>query len=244
MHITVLQSNLELNPNDFMDQTVIVIDVLRATTNMVTAMMFGCKAIVPLETVEAAHCLKTDGDLLGGERNCVRLPEFDLGNSPYEYMSPLILDKRILMTTTNGTRVIQQASKAKLLLTGAFLNARACAVTACERAENIVILCAGTNDAFSWEDGLCAGLIVSELQQVNCTPFEINDFGLCLKSSYKEVQHNLVQALLTSANGKKLSHLGFERDIRYCAEVNISECVPIYCSGILLPLRSKNGCPS
>jgi 2-phosphosulfolactate phosphatase len=244
MQITVLQSVKDMNPNLLINQAVIVIDVLRATTNMITAMMYGCKEIIPLETIEAAKRLKATGDILGGERNCRKLLDFDLGNSPYEYMTPYIKDKRILMTTTNGTRVIQQANQAKYILAGAFLNAQACAMAAMELSEDLVILCAGTNDAFSWEDGLCAGLIVNELQKITNHSFQVNDFGLCMLSSYLEVQPKLLQVLLQCTNGKKLSDLGFELDIMYCSKVNISDSVPILCDGILVPHRSKKVCPS
>jgi 2-phosphosulfolactate phosphatase len=244
MQINVLQSTKAINTDVIVNQTVIVIDVLRATSNMITALMYGCKEIVPLETVEEAKKLKATGDLLGGERNCLKLPDFDLGNSPYEYMTSYVQDKRILMTTTNGTRVIQQANSAKHVLAGAFINARACAIAAMELGENIVILCAGTNDAFSWEDGLCAGLIVHELQQITNHPFQVNDFGLCMLSSYLEVEQKLIQVLLECANGKKLDLLGFAADILYCAKVNISDSVPIFWDGILISHRSKNVCPS
>jgi 2-phosphosulfolactate phosphatase len=244
MQITVLQSVKDINPNLLINQTVIVIDVLRATSNMITALMYGCKEIIPLETVEAAIRLKAEGDLLGGERNCLKLNDFDFGNSPYEYMTRSVQDKRILMTTTNGTRVIQQANQAKHILAGALLNAQACAVAAMELNDDLVILCAGTNDAFSWEDGICAGLIVNELQQKTNHSFQVDDFGLCMLSSYLEVQPRLVQALLQCANGKKLSHLGFEPDVMYCSKVNISDSVPILCNGMLIPYRSKKVCPS
>jgi 2-phosphosulfolactate phosphatase len=244
MQITVLQSVKDINPNLLINQTVIVIDVLRATSNMITALMYGCKEIIPLETIEAAKRLKATGDLLGGERNCCKLPDFDLGNSPYEYMTPHVQDKRIFMTTTNGTRVIQQANQAKDILAGAFINAQACAMAAMELNKDLVILCAGTNDAFSWEDGLCAGLIVNELQQITNHSYQVNDFGLCMQSSYLEVQPKLLQALLQCTNGQKLSNLGFEPDILYCSKVNISDSVPILSDGMLIPHRSKNVCPS
>jgi 2-phosphosulfolactate phosphatase len=244
MQITVLSSVRDALPHHLTNQTVIVIDVLRATSNMITAMMHGCKAIIPLETIEETISLKAAGDLLGGERNCRKLIDFDFGNSPFEYMTPLIQDKRILLTTTNGTRVIQKASEAKHVLAGAFLNAQACAMAALELNENLTILCAGTNDIFSWEDGLCAGLIVHELQKVKNIPFQINDLGFCMQSSYLEEQSNLLQALLQSANGIKLYHLGFEADITYCAKVNITDYVPFLLNGLLLPHRSKNVCPS
>lgn len=244
MQITVFSHVRDVEPQHLNNQTVIVIDVLRATSNMVTALSHGCREIIPLETIEAAIRLKEPGDLLGGERNCCKLPDFEFGNSPFEYMNPLVEGKRILMTTTNGTRVIQRVNQAKSILAGAFVNARACASAAIELNEDISILCAGTNDSFSWEDGLCAGLILHELQLLTNHALQANDLGLCMLSSYIEVKSSLPQALLQSSNGKKLCRLGFEPDISYCSKVNIIETVPIFTDGKLIPFRSKMVCPS
>ncbi|MEX2461990.1 MAG: 2-phosphosulfolactate phosphatase [Paenibacillaceae bacterium] len=244
MQITVLSHVKEVQSQLINDQTVIVIDVLRATSNMITALTHGCKEIIPLESIEAAQRLQTTGDLLGGERNCCKLPHFNFGNSPFEYMTPLVKNKRILMATTNGTRIIKHVNQAKHILAGAFLNAKACARTALELNENITILCAGTNDIFSWEDGLCAGLIVHELQLSTNHSLQVNDLGLCMLSSYLSVQSKLLQTLLQCSNGKRLRFLGFESDITYCAKVNTTDMVPSLAGETLIPHRSKNVCPS
>ena len=181
--------------------------------------------------------------MLGGERNCCKLPDFDFGNSPFEYRNPALAGKRLLMATTNGTRVIQQVNQAANILAGAFVNAQACAIAAIELNADISILCAGTNDCFSWEDGLCAGLILHELQLIK-PDSQTNDFGLCMLSSYLQVKDSLTLALLHSNNGKKLSKLGFESDIVYCSKLNISDIVPCFKEGKLIPFRSKIVCPS
>jgi 2-phosphosulfolactate phosphatase len=244
LQVTVLSCISEAKPHLLDNHTVIVIDVLRATSNMITAMMYGCKEIVPLESIEAVKKLSASGDLLGGERNCQKIVGFDFGNSPFEYMTRRVEGKRLWMTTTNGTRIIQRASQANHVLASAFLNARACAAAAYELNLNICILCSGTNDIFSWEDGLCAGLLVDELRKLKEEQLAINDFGLCMHTSYLQVASNLTQALLQSANGKKLTHLEFEDDIAYCAKVNITDTVPSLFEGTLIPYRSKTGCPS
>jgi 2-phosphosulfolactate phosphatase len=244
LQVTVLSCVKDAEPQYLINQTVIVIDVLRATTNMITAMMHGCSGIVPLETIEHTRRLQKTGDLLGGERNCDKIPGFDFGNSPYEYMSPQVRGRRILMTTTNGTRVIQQAYQAKNVMVGALINAQACALAAGQLQDNISILCAGTNDEFSWEDGLCAGLLVEELSQLSQADLIINDFGLCMQSSYLRTKAQLGETISTCANGRRLSRLGYEKDIVYCSKVNITSIVPTLIDGVLVPNRSKNACPS
>jgi 2-phosphosulfolactate phosphatase len=244
LQVTVLSCITEAKPHFLDDHIVIVIDVLRATSNMITAMMYGCHEIVPLESIEAVKKLSAPGDLLGGERNCRKIVGFDFGNSPFEYMTPIVQGKRIWMTTTNGTRIIQHASQAKHVLAGGFLNARACAIAANELNLNLCILCSGTNDLFSLEDGLCAGLLVEELRMLKQEKLVVNDFGLCMQTSYLQVQSSLNQALLQSTNGKKLTRLEFDADITYCAKVNITTAVPSLSDGMLIPYRSKKGCPS
>jgi 2-phosphosulfolactate phosphatase len=159
-------------------------------------------------------------------------------------MSPQVRGKRILMTTTNGTRVIQQASPAKNIMVGALINAHTCALAAGQLQDNICILCAGTNDEFSWEDGLCAGLLVEELKQLSQADLIINDFGLCMQSSYLQSKAQLGETILNCANGRRLSRLGYEKDIVYCSKVNITSIVPTLIDGVLVPNRSKNACPS
>jgi 2-phosphosulfolactate phosphatase len=244
LQVTVLSCISEAKPHFLDNHTVIVIDVLRATSNMITAMMYGCLEIVPLESIEAVKELSAPGDLLGGERNCQKIVGFDFGNSPFEYMTPNVEGQRIWMTTTNGTRIIQHASQAKHVLASAFLNARACAIAAHELNLNICILCSGTNDIFSWEDGLCAGLLVEELQKLKQEELTINDFGLCMHTSYLQVQSNLTESLLQCATGKRLTRLEFQEDIAYCAKVNITNTVPSLFDGMLVPYRSKKDCPS
>jgi 2-phosphosulfolactate phosphatase len=244
LQVTVLSSVKDAEPQLLINHTVIVIDVLRATTNMITAMMYGCSGIVPLETIEDTRKLQRTGDLLGGERDCHKIPGFDFGNSPYDYMSPRVRGKRILMTTTNGTRVIRMAGQAKHILVGALINARACALAAAQLQDNICILCSGRNDEFSLEDGLCAGLLIEELRLLSDAEMTINDMGLCLQSCYLQAKGQLGDTMLNCSNGIRLRQLGYEQDIAYCSKMNISAIVPSLLNEMLIPYRSKNTCPS
>jgi 2-phosphosulfolactate phosphatase len=244
LQVTVLSCVKDAQPQHLINHTVIVIDVLRATTNMITAMIHGCSGIVPLETIEDTRNLRKPYDLLGGERNCHKIPGFDFGNSPYEYMSPCVRGKRILMTTTNGTRVIQMAGQAKHIMAGALINARACALAAAQLQDNICILCSGRNDEFSLEDGLCAGLLIEELKHLSDAELTINDMGICLQNSYLQAKGKLEETILNCSTGKRLRQLGYEKDIAYCSTINITSIVPLLLNEMLVPYRSKNTCPS
>ena len=251
MLIEVISGIPTANVNDFINRTVIVIDVLRATSNMITGLHNGASGIVPVDTIRQAKRLRQPNDLLGGERGCKRIVGFHLGNSPFEYRQEGVRNKRILMTTTNGTRVIQKSLKASHLLAGALLNAQACAKTALELNKDVFLVCAGTQESFSLEDGLCAGVIIEELTQLirnsngeseTKATWQINDLGLAMHSSYLQLQSQLTEILLTCENGIKLTRLGFREDVIYCAQVNQLDVVPIWQLGMLVPFSSLALC--
>lgn len=235
MQIEVIASVNEARSEDLAGKTVLVIDVLRATSNMVTGLANGCSGIVPVETVQQAKSLHTPGDLLGGERNCRKLAGFDLGNSPFEYMDDGVASKRILMTTTNGTRAIQKAIRAQTVIACSLLNATACAETALAIGRDVTVLCSGTQDVYSLEDGLCAGMVVEELVRLADSKPEVGDFGLAMQACFLYNRHRLKEALLTCSNGKRLIRLGFQSDIEYCSRTNLYDVVPVLRDGTLLP---------
>ncbi|MFC0214193.1 2-phosphosulfolactate phosphatase [Paenibacillus chartarius] len=234
MHVDVIGTIAEATTDDLLHRTVIVIDALRATSTLTTALAYGASGVVPVETVQQAKQLQQPGDLLGGERACKKIPGFDLGNSPSEYRADIVQGRRVVMTTTNGTRGIQKAQRASRVLAGSFLNARACAAAAAELQRDIAIICAGTQDVFSWEDGLCAGLIADELLRLQ--PVELNDLGLALLAGYRYEQKDLAAALLATSNGRRLSRIGFRDDVLFCAQCNVYDIVPMLHEGVLVPL--------
>lgn len=235
MHVDVIGTIAEATTDDILYRTVIVIDALRATSTLTTALAHGAGGVVPVETVQQAKQAQQPGDLLGGERSCKKIPGFDLGNSPFEYEPHIVRGRRIVMTTTNGTRGIQKSQRASRVLAGSFLNGRACAAAVFELQRDVAILCAGTQDVFSWEDGLCAGMITEEL--LKFTGVQLNDFGMALLAGYRHEQDNIASALLATANGNRLTKLGFRDDVLFCAQRNVFELVPVLHDGILVPLQ-------
>lgn len=238
MQIEVIASVNEARSDDMAGKTVLVIDVLRATSNMVTGLAHGSLGIVPVETVQQAKNLQEPGCLLGGERNCRKLAGFDLGNSPFEYMQNSVAGRKILMTTTNGTRAVQKTNRAHTVFACSLLNVTACAEAALATGRDIYILCSGTQDVFSLEDGLCAGMLVDELQRLQPGRLEVNDFGLAMQACYVQNKNRLKEALLTCSNGKRLIKLGFKNDIDYCSQPNLFKVVPVLQDGVLLPYNS------
>lgn len=237
MDITVVPSVNDARSDELINKTVLVIDVLRATSTMLTALAHGCQAVYPVETVLQAKQLQQPGFVLGGERYCKKIPGFDLGNSPFEYMDDHIAGKTLVITTTNGTRAIQKASKASTIIAASLLNGKACAMEAAASKKDIVIVCSGTQDEYSLEDGLCAGLLIEELQQLldpTAQEININDFGLSMLHAFRYVQSDLTKALLNCSNGKRLSKIGYQDDVVYCSRMNLIPIVPVIRDGKLV----------
>jgi phosphosulfolactate phosphohydrolase-like enzyme len=160
----------------------VVFDVLRATSTFVTALHHGAKAIIPVsEIAEALAFKKAETILLGGERNGVRISaggiDFDLGNSPREYTPEKVRGKTIVSTTTNGTRALRACVGAKTILASSFLNLSATAeFLRREKAETILLVCAGTGENQADEDVLAAGALVEFLvvgRAVPCPPSDV-----------------------------------------------------------------------
>jgi 2-phosphosulfolactate phosphatase len=236
MQVEVIPSVNESTADDFINKTVIVIDVLRATSSIVTALEQNSIGVIPVKTVGQAKDLCQENDLLGGERFCKKISGFHLGNSPIELIHTDVQGKRIILTTTNGTRAIDKAQKAAHVLAGAMLNASACAAAALNLKRDIVIVCAGTMDRFSLEDGVCAGLIIDELagKEEN---LDLSDFAKAMRYAYSQVKDRLQETILESDNGRRLRKLGFAEDVFFCTRVNMYTKVPILRNHILEPFQ-------
>lgn len=216
------------------DKLVIVIDVLRATSTMVTALANGCQALIPVLTPEEAleKRMEIPGALLGGERRAMRIEGFDLGNSPFDYAPEKVGGKRVIMTTTNGTRAIRAAAEAKAVWMASFLNLESIveAVYRLKRRislEGIVIFCAGTEDRFDLPDTLCAGMLIDALD----ADLQLNDLGEAARILYQISKHNLLETIEQSDHGHRLLELGFKKDVIYCSTANILPIVPALVNG-------------
>lgn len=213
----------------------IIVDTLRATTTIATALEAGCLEVIPVltpeEAIEMRERLGDDRVLLGGERGAVKIPGFDLGNSPLEYTPEVVQGKRIIITTTNGTRAIKRAAMARLPLLAALVNAPAAAAAAAEAGGDVTILCAGTKDRFSLEDFLTAGLLVSELQKR--ADYILRDGAWAARELYCLYQDHLPQVLKNSLHGRQLLELGFEADLDYSTQIGLLTAVPVYNGGLI-----------
>ncbi len=208
---------------------VVVIDVLRATSTMITALLHGAREIFPFEDKDAAlaYRKKFDHDrvLLCGERSAGIIPGFDLGNSPFEYSTESVEHKTLIMSTTNGTRAITKAKTAKQVILASFINARAVA-DFLRHEKEIVFLCSGTNGRFSMDDAFCAGYIASLLTRNNSA--QVCDLTQTLLFCNSHSGHGYVDMIKNSVHGKLLIEKGFEKDVDYCLQKDVVSAIPVY----------------
>jgi 2-phosphosulfolactate phosphatase len=206
----------------------VVIDVLRATTTICHALAAGSCSVRPCLEVEQARELaggmRAGRVLLGGERAGVKLPDFDLGNSPSEYTSKRCKGSTVVLTTTNGTRALCKAADAEQILLAGFVNFSAICEQLRLDTRPLHIICAGTEGEVALEDTLLAGALVEDL----CDVFEmnLNDGARIAWDSFEHHGRVLLGALELSRGGAILKRLGYDDDIRAAARIDQFNLVP------------------
>jgi len=234
VRIEVVPTVEEIRSDQIRNRVVIVIDVLRAASTIVTALERGFSMVLPVETIGQAQALHTPGCLLAGERHCRKIAEFDYNNSPTQIAGHPSSGHPLILTTTNGTRAIQKAEKAVSVLIGCFLNATACISHALEQHQDITLYCAGTRSEFALEDGLAAGMMISVAER-KLSQIELCDLGQALKASYLHVADRLAEVLPHTTTGKRLVQHRFIEDLAYCAQVDRCRLVPYVKERRILP---------
>lgn len=216
---------------------VVVVDILRATSAMVTAFYHGVNTIIPVATVEEAKDYKAKGYLAAAERDGMVLEGFEIGNSPFCYMGDDVKDKTIVITTTNGTKAITVAKKdASDILIGSFLNLNYLAEYLSTQNKNVLVLCAGWKDKFNLEDTLFGGALSEVL--INKYNFETEcDSAIGGMHLYHLAKNNLNLFLENSSHRKRLKRLELEQDIEYCLTLDKCPVIPYLHNGELKKLK-------
>jgi len=206
------------------DKVAVVVDVLRASSTMITAFAHGLNRLMPVAYVEGCLALRRLGYMSAGERDGAKVEGFDFGNSPYDVMNGNLEGKSLAMTTTNGTLAIEKAKSAKKLMIGAFLNLSALADRLKEINEDTLIVCAGWKGHINLEDTLFSGALVSKLAD----HFEIKgDSALAAQLMYSTSKDNLYEVVSQTSHAKRLKKLSAEKDMRFCLEPDKYDVVPI-----------------
>ncbi len=234
MRIDVLFGVQHVAPQDVQGRVVGVIDVLRASTTIATALANGARTIIPLESpdevVKRASHFERGEVLLGGERRSVKMDGFDLGNSPLEYTREAVDGQTVLFTTTNGTKALLAVQGASDVVVSSYVNLTA--VTALLRSAlrggtDITLICAGQDRQFSLEDAACAGRYVNNVTK-RLPDVDVNDAALAASLIDKKYGNNLMRLFNTAAHGRALAAAGFGADLLACQAVDSYPVIPIY----------------
>ena len=243
MRANVLFSPVIADELFFTGKTVVVIDVLRASTTIVTALQNGAREIVPVATVEFG--VKISGGmfggqtLLGGERNTRKVEGFALGNSPLEYTSEIVSGKTIILYTTNGSKAIVKAKFSENLYIGSYLNLSAVAEKIFRCGKDFEILCAGRSNTFSLEDSVCAGRVIKEIVNRKAD-LQLSDTARVSLSLNDSFGGDPFEMLKETEHGKLLLQNGFEDDLKYAAGVDTSDVIPYFSMNVLKSLPGEN----
>lgn len=221
---------------DVRECIVVVIDVLRATSTIATALKNGAKEVIPVDSVERCIQLGTQIECItAGERDGQVAPGLQYGNSSFEYPESFIKGKILVLTTTNGTKLLHMAlaKGATEIVTGAFLNLSAVSEHLVSMKKNVILGCAAWKDKPNMEDTLFAGAVVSRIKEhfsINCDASHMaeNLYQLSKDDLYGFMKAN------DASHYHRLSNFGLERDLRQCFTIDTANVLPEYANGKLV----------
>lgn len=225
-----------LNLYDVDKSIVVIIDVLRATSTIATALYNGAKSVIPVDSV--AECIrigKQIESITAGERDGKIAEGLENGNSPFEYSREFIEGKTLVLTTTNGTRLLHMAleKNAKTIITGSFPNLSAVCDFLAAQNQNVILGCAAWKNRVNLEDSLFAGAVINRIGKhfsINC------DSSQMATAMYKEARADLYKFMKAkeASHFKRLSGFGLEKDIRYCLTDDLANITVVYEAGKLI----------
>jgi 2-phosphosulfolactate phosphatase len=217
---------------DVKNYIVVIIDVLRATSTICTALYNGATKVIPVSSV--AECVsigKQLGAITAGERDGMIAEGLLNGNSPFEYSKEFIQDKTLVLTTTNGTKLLHMAKDAIQIITGSFPNISAVCDYLVAQKLPVILGCAAWKDRVNLEDTLFAGAVVNRIKEhfsVNC------DSAIMAESVYNTSKDDIFGFMTQASHFKRLANYGLEKDIRYCLSPDGANVLPIFRNGELV----------
>jgi len=237
MDAEVFLTHSNISEGDVQDRTVVVVDVLRACSTIVTALDRGARAVMPvLDMAQAgklASNLNPEVYRLGGERGGDKIEGYHLGNSPQEYTREAVEGRDVILNTTNGTRALKRAEEADDLVAACFLNAGRIVDFIQQQADTVTIICAGRQNRLSLEDTLCAGLLLDRLWDGD-EPYPVTDSAHTAYTLYHTDREDLENALRGANHAERLASQDYEEDLDYCFRVDAIPVLPYYTENRLL----------
>lgn len=234
MRVDVVFGPAAAAPSEITGRVVAVIDVLRASSCIAAALAQGARAVIPLDSpddvVTRAKSLDRSEVLLAGERRMLRIPGFDLGNSPSEFGQAMVEGKTVLLTTTNGTPAIMSSQSARDVVIASYVNYTAVLTVlraALRGGTDVTLVCAGRDRQFALEDAGCAGRFVYNLSK-RLTGLELNDAAQACALIDRKYGDHVVRLFEASEHGRALQDAGFGSDLIACAAVDAHPVIPLY----------------
>jgi 2-phosphosulfolactate phosphatase len=222
----------ELTPTDHLPDCAVAIDVLRATTTIATALHVGAEAVQTFSDIDElmtkSQAWPAEKRLRAGERGGAQVEGCDLGNSPLDCTTELMAGKRLFISTTNGTRSLQRVQDSATVLTGAIINRQSVVNYLLEKNPDTVWLVgSGWEGGYSLEDTVCAGAIAQGLISQGGKVEVGNDEVIAAQSLYLQWQSNLLDLFRKSSHGQRLLRLNCDEDLKYCANLDSLDVLPI-----------------
>ncbi|MFA4852242.1 MAG: 2-phosphosulfolactate phosphatase [Bacteroidales bacterium] len=203
---------------------VVIADILRATTAICTAFKNGALEVVPVAKIEETVKYKDIGYMVAGERDGIVIDGADFGNSPFNFTAQNVNEKKIVITTTNGTHTIEAAGSAEIVVLGAFSNLSVLTGWLAQQNKNIVILCSGWKDKFNIEDSLFAGALAQRLLTLgyatNC------DSVMASVDLWNIAGTDMLTYIEKASHRHRLKKLGLDDVLEYCFTHDTAEVIP------------------
>jgi 2-phosphosulfolactate phosphatase len=238
MQVELYLTPVQLGKLPAEDRTVVVIDVLRATTSICAALQAGAKGVIPVnEPGEAGDIwskIGSENAVLAGERNGVKIENFTLGNSPAEFTAESVGGKFVILTTTNGTPVFTKGLKATSILSCALVNVSMVAERVAADNHDLVIICSGREGNFSIEDTLCGGMLLHLVAAVHKRELIMNDAASLALLLYRSNKTAIKQTIRQGEHGRYLESIGFVGDIDLAADIDSIPVLPVLRDGRLV----------
>jgi 2-phosphosulfolactate phosphatase len=209
------------------DFTVVLVDILRATTTICAAVGNGVEAIIPVASVEEARRLKAEGFLVASEKDGIKLDFADFGNSAFSFTRDRVGGKTLVYCTTNGTRALEIAKSAGSIVIGAFINISALTEWLADRQKNVVILCSGWKNKFCLEDTLFAGALSGKLLETGLFQSDC-DAAHAAMDLWQLAEGDVLEYIEKAAHRHRLKKLGLDDVIPYSFELDQVTVVPVF----------------
>ncbi len=215
------------------DSIVVVVDILRATSCMVSGIAHGIDHIIPFADKEACLAMRSEGYTIAGERNGEKIEGFDIGNSPFSYAEASMKGKKVAVTTTNGTLAIEKAKEARQVIIGSFLNLQAVADYLKTQEYPVLILCAGWKGRVNLEDSLFAGALVHHLRDEYTYACDV---PIAVEAMYAQADSDLIGFMINSSHVQRLKRLNIGKDIEQCLTLDLYDAIPVLEKGRLVKM--------